>query len=163
MYKMGPHDLFGHLKHKLWPKEKSGIKLTIWLLTIKSQESTRFPCVHMTWKILLENFGWGLQLFFKPHLNGSDAHKVMGPQSHGNPNFGKIQNVIWMWALWRGTKYTIKGKMVASRKSEPWWVLWVQVCPWLVLAPKVLQLCTNQLVIWFCACSCEWLSVYHSS
>ncbi len=23
----------------------------------------------------------------------------------------------------------------------------IQVCPWLILAPKVLQLCTNQLVI----------------
>jgi hypothetical protein len=26
---------FGHLKHKLWPKEGSGIKLPIWLLTRK--------------------------------------------------------------------------------------------------------------------------------
>ncbi len=42
-----------------------------------------------------------------------------------------------------------KGKGVASLKSRPWWVLWVQVCLWLVLAPKVFQLCTNQLVVWF--------------
>jgi hypothetical protein len=27
--------------------------------------------------------------------------------------------------------------------------LWVHVCPWLVHAPKVLQLCTNQLFVWF--------------
>jgi hypothetical protein len=27
--KMGPHDPFGHLKHKLWPKERTGIKLAI--------------------------------------------------------------------------------------------------------------------------------------
>jgi len=40
MSTMGLHDLFGHLKHKLWPKEKSGVKLAIWLLTTKSQEST---------------------------------------------------------------------------------------------------------------------------
>jgi hypothetical protein len=25
-----------------------------------------------------------------------------------------------MWALWRGTKYIIRGKMVASPKSGPW-------------------------------------------
>jgi len=31
-------------------------------------------------------------------------------------------------------------------------------CSWFVLAPKVIQLCTNQLVIWFCAGPCEWLS-----
>jgi hypothetical protein len=48
-----------------------------------------------------------------------------------------------MWASWRGTKYTVKGKVVASPKSKPWWVLWIQVCPWFVLAPKVLQLFTN--------------------
>jgi hypothetical protein len=29
--------------------------------------------------------------------------------------------------------------------------------PWLVLALKVLQLCTNQLVFWFCVVPCEWL------
>jgi hypothetical protein len=59
------------------------------------------------------------------------------------------QNAIWMWALWRGTKYTITGKVVDSPKFGPWWILWVQVCPWLVLAPKVLQLCTNHLVFGF--------------
>ncbi len=26
---MGSHDPFGHFKHKLWPKERSGIKLVI--------------------------------------------------------------------------------------------------------------------------------------
>jgi hypothetical protein len=38
MFKMGLHDPFGHLKHKLWPKEGPRVKLTIWLPTIKSQE-----------------------------------------------------------------------------------------------------------------------------
>jgi hypothetical protein len=59
------------------------------------------------------------------------------------------QNAIWMWALWRGTKYTIRGKVVASPKSKLWWVLWVWVHPWFILAPKVLKLCTKQLVVWF--------------
>jgi len=27
--KMGSHDPFGHLKHNLWPKERSGVKLVI--------------------------------------------------------------------------------------------------------------------------------------
>jgi hypothetical protein len=59
------------------------------------------------------------------------------------------QNAIWMWALWRGTKYTIKEKVVAPPKSRPWWVLWVRICLWFVLAPKMFKLCTNQLVVWF--------------
>jgi hypothetical protein len=29
MSKMGSHDPFGHLKHKLWPKERPGVKLAI--------------------------------------------------------------------------------------------------------------------------------------
>jgi len=28
-------------------------------------------------------------------------------------------------------------------------------CPWFVLAPKVLQQCTNQPIAWFCAGLCE--------
>jgi hypothetical protein len=38
MSKMGLHNPFGHLKHKLWPKERSIIKLAIWLSTTKSLE-----------------------------------------------------------------------------------------------------------------------------
>jgi len=33
------------------------------------------------------------------------------------------QNAIWMWASWKGIEYTVRGKVVASPKSEPWWVL----------------------------------------
>jgi hypothetical protein len=44
-------------------------------------------------------------------------------------------------------KVTIRGKVVASPKSEPWWVLWIRICLWLVLTPKVFQLCTDQLVV----------------
>jgi hypothetical protein len=153
---MGSHDAFGHLKHKLWPKERLGVKLPIWLPTTKSRESTRRPCVQVACNILLKRSWRRLQLFFRPHLNHRFAHKVMGPQSHGSLIFGNFaipilgvlgQNAIWMWASWRGTKYTIKGKVVVSPKFGLWWVLWVRVCPWLVVAPKVLKLCINQLVV----------------
>ncbi len=59
------------------------------------------------------------------------------------------QNAIWMWASWKSIKCTIKGKVVDSLKFGPCWVLWVWGCPWLVLAPKVFQLCTNHLVFGF--------------
>jgi hypothetical protein len=29
MFEMGSHDPFGHLKHKLWSKERSGVKLAV--------------------------------------------------------------------------------------------------------------------------------------
>ncbi len=59
------------------------------------------------------------------------------------------QNAIWMLVPWPATKYTIRGKVVASPKFGSRWVLWVRICPWLVLTPKVLQPCINQLIVWF--------------
>jgi hypothetical protein len=59
MFEMGSHDPFGHLKHKLWPKEGTGIKLAIWLPTTKSWESPQFPCVQVACYIALESFRQG--------------------------------------------------------------------------------------------------------
>jgi hypothetical protein len=59
------------------------------------------------------------------------------------------QNDIWVLAPWPSKENIIKGKVVVSPKSIPLWVFWVYVCLWLVHAPKVLQLRTNQLVVWF--------------
>jgi hypothetical protein len=57
---MGLHDSFGYLKHKLWPKEGLGVKLTIWLPTIKNQESPQIPYVQVACHISLERSRWGL-------------------------------------------------------------------------------------------------------
>jgi len=54
-----------------------------------------------------------------------------------------------MQALWPNLDNTKRGKVVASPKFGPWWILWIHVCSWLVRAPKVLLLCINQLVVWF--------------
>ncbi len=43
-----------------------------------------------------------------------------------------------------------KGEGGDFPKSEPWWIKWVQGCPWPFLAPKVLQLCTNHFVRVLC-------------
>jgi hypothetical protein len=59
------------------------------------------------------------------------------------------QNAIWVLVPWSVTKYTIRGRWWPPPKSEPWWILWVHVYLWLVYAPKVFQLCINQLGIWF--------------
>jgi hypothetical protein len=50
------------------------------------------------------------------------------------------QKAIRMWVPRRGIENTIWGKVVASPESRPWWVLWVQNCPWLVLALNVVTL-----------------------
>ncbi len=96
MFKMGLHDPFGHLTHKLWPKERPRVKLAIWLPTIKSRQSTWFPCFQVVCNIPLVRSWRGLKLCFKLHLNPRFAHKVMGPQSwDGSPNFGNFGTPTW--------------------------------------------------------------------
>jgi hypothetical protein len=95
MSKMGSHDPFGHLKRKLWPKERPGVKLTIWLLTTKNQESTQFSRVQVVWNRLLESSQRGLQLCFKPHCNRRFARKVMGLQSRWSFNYGNSRTPTW--------------------------------------------------------------------
>jgi hypothetical protein len=92
------------------------------------------------WKALDEGYNFFLNLISIEGL----YTKLWGPKVAKVLTLG-----IWMWASWRGTKYTIRGKVVTSPKSGPWWVLWIRVCPWLVLTPKVFKLCINQLIVWF--------------
>jgi hypothetical protein len=91
MSKMGSHDPFEWSKHKLWPKERLGVKLAVWLLTIKSQKSPWFPWVKVACHILLESCRWGLQLCFKPHFNQRFAQKCIGLQSCISPNFENFE------------------------------------------------------------------------
>jgi len=88
---MGLHHPFEYLKHKLWPKEGSGVKLAIWLPPIKSQESPLFLCMQVACHISLERSWQGLQLLFRPNFNRRSARKVMGPQSCRSPNFGNFE------------------------------------------------------------------------
>jgi hypothetical protein len=53
-------------------------------------------------------------------------------------------------SLWLIIKNIIRGKVMASPKFGPQWVLWIYVCSWFVHAPKGLQPCTNQLVFGLC-------------
>jgi hypothetical protein len=73
------------------------------------------------------------------------------------------QNDICMLAPWPSINNTIRGKVVAFPKSRPCWVLWVRVCLWFIYAPKVLQLCTNQLIVWFVQVRVNNWLVCHSS
>ncbi len=95
MSEMGSHDPFGHLKHKLWPKEGPGVKLPIWLPTTKSQELPQFHYVQVACHIPLKSSWQGLQLCFIPHFNWGFAHKVMGRQSRRSSNFGNFGTFIW--------------------------------------------------------------------
>jgi hypothetical protein len=80
MFKMGSHDPFGHLKHKLWPKKGPKVNMTIW--------SPRFPCVQVMCDIPLESSQWGLQRCLRFHLHPRSINKVVGPKVAGFPTLG---------------------------------------------------------------------------
>jgi hypothetical protein len=93
MSKVGSHNPFGHLQHKLWPKERSGVKLAVWLSITKSQ--TRFLCMQMACNTSLESSRRGLQLRFRPHCDWRYAQEVIVSQSCKIPNLGDFRTPIW--------------------------------------------------------------------
>jgi len=124
--------------------------LAVWLQPLKARNRPNFLacrwCETYCWKTLEEGYNFTLDLI---SIRGLGT-KLWGPKLVGVPILAisrlPRQNAIWMWASWRGREYIIRGKVVASPKSGPWSVLCVRICLWLVLVPKLLQLCTNHLV-----------------
>ncbi len=157
MFKMSSHNPFKHLKHKLWSKEGSGVKLTIWLPTTKSQKLRQFPCVQVACDISLESSWQGLQLFFRPHLHQRFTHKLWAPKVTEVP-------IVRISGLQLGkprTKWHLgvvpMAKQIVYYKGEGGGFPQVRVVvnlvsSWLpVVCPctKVFQLRINQLVVWF--------------
>jgi hypothetical protein len=95
MSKMGSHRPFGHLKHKLWPKERPVVKLAVWLSATKSQESTQFPCVQPACNIPLKSSRRGLQLCFRPHHDQRSAQEVMRSQSCKSLSWWNFGTLTW--------------------------------------------------------------------
>jgi len=100
MSKITSHEPFGYLQHRLWLKEGPGVKLTVWLPTIKSRESrigfpTRFRCVQVKCDILLESFRGELQLCLRPHPDPSSGREIMNAQSLGSPNRDSFGTPLW--------------------------------------------------------------------
>jgi hypothetical protein len=71
------------------------------------------------WNALNEGYNFALDLIAIRGLQ----RKLCTAKIAGVPG----QKTIWMWPLWRATKYTIRGKVVVSPKSGPWWILCVRV------------------------------------
>jgi len=141
---MASHWPFGHLSPKLWAKEGPGVKLAIWLLTTKSQESTCARCPIRECDTSLERSRRGLQLRLRPCRDPRSGRGVMTSQSPGSREPGHLvgfrdsnlgvpgKKATWMWVQRSIAEYTIWGMVVASLESGPWWVLCVKVpvaCP----------------------------------
>jgi hypothetical protein len=102
-------------------------------------------CATYCWKTFDEGYNCALNI---PSIKG--LQKNIGIQNGESPNFEIFETdnlrvprkMTFGCRPWPVTKNIIKGKVVASPKFKQWWILWVH-------APKVLQLCTNQIVVWF--------------
>jgi hypothetical protein len=66
MFKMNSHDPFEYLKHKLWLKERSKVKVLIWFPTNKNQELPWITYVqeacHISLKTFDEDYNFALDL-----------------------------------------------------------------------------------------------------
>ncbi len=124
---MGSHDPFGHLKHKLSQNKGSKSNWQFDFRPLKVENCLNFLMCkqHATyhWKKILIRATTFLQTSsqLEVYTQNYKAPKSRESQlwefqdSHlGIPK----QNAIWMWASWRGTKYTIGGKVVASPSSN---------------------------------------------
>jgi len=158
MSKMGSHDPFGHLKHKLWPKKRSGVKLPIWLLTTKSWESTQFPRVQVACDIPLESSRWGLQLFLNLiSIRGLNT-KLWGPKTVGvltlailGPPLGSPETKSHLdVGLVERHKIYYKGEGGGFPQVRAVVSIVNMSCMWFVLVSKMLQLCINHLVLVLC-------------
>jgi hypothetical protein len=137
MSKMGSHCSFGHLKHKLWPKEGPGVWLPgvrqFWLSTTKSRESTRNTWLQKTCDIPVERSRRDLQFCFRRQINLNSTPKVIRLQSRGSPagrDFGtptresresresRDKMSIWMPPPRRVTEYTIGSKVVVYSQAR---------------------------------------------
>jgi hypothetical protein len=113
MSKMGLHDSFGYLKHKLWQKknQESNCQFDSWPLKIENRPDLLMCRLRVThcWKALDEGYNFNFDLTSIEILH----KKLWGPKFTGVLK----QNDIWVQAPWPGTKNTIRGKVVVSLVS----------------------------------------------
>jgi hypothetical protein len=161
---MGLHDSFGHLKHKLLLKERLRIKLTICLPIIKSKKSPWFFCMQVACHIPLNNSQQRLQIYFRPHINWRSTHKLWAPKVVKVPIVGisrlspKSPRTKWYLNVDPMVKHKVYYKGEGGSFFQVWaMVSLVSLCLTVIrLYTKVLQLCTNQLVVWF-LCRSVWV------
>jgi hypothetical protein len=153
---MASHWSFGHLQPKLWAKEGPGVKLTVWLSTTKSRESTCSQRALGECNTALKSSRRGLQVWFRPRPNQRSGREAMMSQSPGSPKPGQFrdstlrvseQTTTWVWARRSNAKNTIRKMVVTPPESGPWCVMWIWVSPWLVPTPNACRMSSNQLVL----------------
>jgi hypothetical protein len=109
------------------------------------------------WKVVDEGYNFASDLIVIRGLHEKLwAPKIAKIPTVGISKFlGKSQKTIWMWPSWKGAEYTIRGKVMASPKSGPWWISWIRV----TRDSSWHQKCSNYALTtlcWFCVGPCKW-------
>jgi hypothetical protein len=122
MLKMGSHEPFGHLEHKLWQKKRSRVKLTIWFPTTKSRESTWLRCVQVECNTPLESSQRKIQVYFRFHPNRRSEQKVIISQIGRSPNWGSFGTPPWESRDKKPFRCRCRGKMQIILYGGRWWL-----------------------------------------
>ncbi len=98
-----------------------------------------------------------LQLCFRIHCNWRSAREVISPQICKRPSCGNFKTPTWESRDKKPFRCGPRGEVQSIRvegggfpQVRAVMSLVSLSCPWFVLAPKVLQLCTNHLVLVLC-------------
>ncbi len=158
MSKMGQHCSFGHLKHKLWPNKN---RESNWQFDSRSLKVRNLPdslvCrqrVTYPWKALNECYNFALDFIAIGALHRKlCAFKVTGVPTVGILGFpfvspGTKSHLDVAPAERRKVYY--KGEGGGFPQVRAVVSLVCSSYPWLVLAPKVFQLCINHFVLVLC-------------
>jgi hypothetical protein len=155
---MGLHDPFDYLQHKLWSKEGQQSKCQFDSRPLKVRNRPelcvcRWRATYL-WKALNKGYNFAPEIASIKGLNKKSwTSKVVGILILGISRLPTWES--WeKWHLdatpWLIIENTIRGKVVTSPKSRPWWILWVYVCPWLVCAPKCSDYALTNLLFGLC-------------
>jgi hypothetical protein len=105
------------------------------------------------WKVLEDSYSFSSDLVRSEFEVRSYEHPKSRESKPGQFRDSTLgvsgKRAIWMQVRWRAADNTIWGKVVVSPESGPWWVKWVQGCPWFVPTPKGCRMSSNQLVVSF--------------
>jgi hypothetical protein len=161
---MSSHHPFGHLKHKLWPKESWESNY----LKVKNRPNflvCRWRATYR-WKALDKGYNFALNLIsiWGLHIKLWGFKVVRVPTlvilglPLGSPETKSHLDV----GLMERHRVYYKGEGGGFPQVRAVVSLVSPNCLWLVLAPKVFQLCTNHLVLVLCR-SVWVVDAYHSS
>jgi hypothetical protein len=151
---MASHCPFGHLQPKLRAKEGSGVKLPVWLPTIKSRESTCSRHVLKECDTALESSQRELQLWFRTCPDPSLEWRDMAVQSPGTPTRDSFRTPTWESREKEPFGCSLHGETQRILYGGRWWLpsspgrgeSSSPNCPWLVLTPKGVPECDLTLL-----------------